>query len=126
MRRSLDGDSLESHTLFMKAVTIREAKAHLNELIQAAARGEQVVLMRGSRHVAALVPLSAEELELAPRLSHPQAERFWRSLGEERRRGSSRLFEGPEEAVEFLSGTPAGRKARQATRTARPLKRRRA
>ena len=55
----------------MKAVTIREAKAHLNELIQAATRGEQVVLMRGSKHVAALVPLSAEELELAPRLSDP-------------------------------------------------------
>jgi len=110
----------------MKAVTIREAKAHLNELIQAAARGEQVVLMRGSRHVAALVPLSAEELELAPRLSDPQAERFWRSLGEERRRGSSRIFEGPEEAVAFLSGTPAGRSPRRAARQSGRLRRRRA
>ena len=38
----------------MRAVTIREAKARLNELVEAAAQGEQVVLMRGAKHVAAL------------------------------------------------------------------------
>ncbi len=79
----------------MKAVTIREAKAHLNELIQAAARGEQVVLMRGSKHVAAIVPLSADELELPSRLSDPQAERFWHQLAEGRRGESRLLFESP-------------------------------
>ena len=64
----------------MHLVTIREAKARLNALVEAAVRGEQVVLMRGSKHVAAIVPLSAEDLELAPHLTDRQAERFWRDL----------------------------------------------
>ena len=71
----------------MRAVTIREAKARLNQLVNAAEKGEQVVLMRGSRHVAAIVPISAEELEIAPRLSDAQADRLWRQLAEERRSG---------------------------------------
>jgi prevent-host-death family protein len=60
----------------MQVVTIREAKARLNALVEAAQRGEQVVLMRGSKHVAAIVPVSAEDLELSPHLRDPQAERF--------------------------------------------------
>ena len=45
----------------MKAVTIKEAKARLNALVEAAERGEQVVLMRGSKHVAVILPVSAED-----------------------------------------------------------------
>lgn len=93
----------------MRAVTLREAKAHLNELVEAATRGEQVVLMRGSKHVVALVPLSADELELAPRLSDPQAERLWKRLASESRGGRSRVFETPEDAVAYLSGKPSAR-----------------
>ena len=88
----------------MRAVTIREAKARLNELVEAATRGEQVVLMRGSKHVAALVPVSTEELELPARLSDPQAERLWRQLASGLRDGSSLVFETPEAAVAHLSG----------------------
>ena len=33
----------------MRAVTIREAKARLNALVEAAEKGEQVILMRGSK-----------------------------------------------------------------------------
>lgn len=90
--------------LAMRAVTIREAKARLNELVEAAIRGEQVVLMRGSKHVAALVPVSTEELELPARLSDPQAERLWRHLASGLRDGSSLVFETPEAAVAHLSG----------------------
>jgi prevent-host-death family protein len=64
----------------MHLVTIREAKARLNALVEAAVRGEQVVLMRGSKHVAAIVPLSAEDLEPAPHHTDLQAERFWHDL----------------------------------------------
>jgi prevent-host-death family protein len=96
----------------MRAVTIREAKARLNELLEAATRGEQVVLMRGSKHVAALVPLSAEELELPARLSDPQAERLWRHLAAEERAGRQLVFEGPGEAVAHLSRKPATRPRR--------------
>ena len=99
----------------MRAVTIREAKARLHELVEAATRGEQVVLMRGSRHVAALVPISTDELELPTRLSDPQAERLWRGLARELRDGSSVAFETPEGAVAYLSGkgaTPPARRRR--------------
>jgi prevent-host-death family protein len=107
----------------MRAVTIREAKARLNELVEAATRGEQVVLMRGSKHVAALVPVSTEEL-VPPRLSDPQAERLWRLLAGELRDGSSLTFETPERAVAYLSGKrearSRGRRRSAATRR-RPL-----
>ena len=73
----------------MRAVTLKEAKAHLNALVDAAQAGEQVVLMRGSKHVAAIVPLSAEELELAPRLTDAQADRFWKRLAADRSRGAA-------------------------------------
>ena len=91
----------------MRAVTIREAKARLNQLVDAAERGEQVVLMRGSRHVAAIVPLSADELEIAPRLSDAQAERLWRQLAEERRSGQFLVLEDAEAAVRHLTAPPA-------------------
>jgi prevent-host-death family protein len=108
----------------MRAVTIREAKARLNELVEAATRGEQVVLMRGSRHVAALVPVSTEELELPPRLSDPQAERLWRQLATGLRDGSTLAFETPEAAVAYLSRKrathPRGRRRPGATRRRRP------
>jgi len=87
----------------MQAVTIREAKARLNALVEAAERGEQVVLMRGSKLVAAIVPVSADEVELGPRLSDPQAERLWGQLEAQRRDGSTVVMEGPEEAVAHLS-----------------------
>ena len=110
--------------LAMRAVTIREAKARLNELVEAATRGEQVVLMRGSKHVVVLVPVSTEELELPPRLSDPQAERLWRRLASELRDGSSLAFETPEEAVANLLGKratrPGGRRRPDATRRRRP------
>jgi prevent-host-death family protein len=80
---SLDEDSVEGTFFFVRAVTIKEAKAHLNELIDAAVGGQQVVLMRGSKHVAAIVPITADELELAPRLNDEQAARLWASLAEQ-------------------------------------------
>lgn len=90
----------------MKAVTIREAKARLNALVEAAERGEQVVLMRGSKHVAAIVPLSADALEIAPSLTDAQAERLWGRIHQELRDGSTLVFDGAEEAVAYLrSGT---------------------
>lgn len=103
----------------MRAVTIREAKARLNQLVDAAEKGEQVVLMRGSRHVAAIVPISAEELEIAPRLSDAQAERLWRQLAEERRSGQLLVLEDAEAAVRHLtppstSRRPGIRKRRRA------------
>jgi prevent-host-death family protein len=90
----------------MHTVTIREAKARLNALVEAAERGEQVVLMRGSRLVAAIVPVSTADLELAPHLTDPQAERLWRQLELERTSGASVAFDAPAKAVAYLASGP--------------------
>src|SRR5512137_1306969 len=96
----------------MHTVTIREAKAKLNALVDAAERGEQVVLMRGSRLVAAIVPVSADDVELAARLTDPQAERLWKQIEGERASGASLAFDGPAEAVARLE-SPGRRTARR-------------
>lgn len=121
--RSLDKDLLVRQAGYMQAVTIREAKARLNALVEAAEQGEQVVLMRGAKHVALIVPLSAEDLEVAPRLTDAQAGRLWARLAEERRDGSSVVMEGPEKAVAFLAG-PSRRANSAARRPARATRRR--
>lgn len=70
----------------MIAVTLQEAKAKLNQLVEAARAGEDVVLMRGSKIIATLRPLNEEDLEISPRLSDIQAERFWAQLRGEKKR----------------------------------------
>jgi prevent-host-death family protein len=67
----------------MICATMKDAKAKLNRLVQSAEKGESVVLMRGSRHVAAIVPISEDDLELNLSLSDEQASRFWQSIDEE-------------------------------------------
>ena len=102
----------------MEAVTISEAKARLNALVEAAERGEQVILMRGSKLVAAIVPVSADHFELAPRITDAQAERLWRQIRAERGDGSSLLFDSPQETVAFLSGQSSSRKRSRSKRAA--------
>ena len=100
---TLDRNPIRGHSTCMRAVNIKEAKAHLNELVEAASRGEEVVLMRGSKHVAVLVPITEEDVELAPRLADEQAARLWRRLAEERAAGKVTTFDSAEAVVEHLS-----------------------
>lgn len=93
----------------MRAVTIKEAKARLNELVEAARRGEDVVLMKGATHVAAIVPISAEDLEIATKVTDDQAARLWREIAAERRSGGLVAFEAPEQAVAHLGAPPRRR-----------------
>jgi prevent-host-death family protein len=102
----------------MQTVTITEAKARLNALVEAAERGEQVVLMRGSKLVAAIVPVSAEDFDLTPRLSDAQAERLWGALRSEQQDGSTLVFDSPSAVVAALSG-PASARAPRKKRTRR-------
>ena len=90
----------------MHAVTIKEAKARLNALVEAARRGEQVVLMRGSEHVALLVPISSDDLEVAPRLTDAQASRLWKQIADERAAGTAVEVGSAPEAVADLSRKP--------------------
>jgi prevent-host-death family protein len=101
----------------MQTVTITEAKARLNALVEAAERGEQVVLMRGSKLVAAIVPVSAQDFDLTPRLSDAQAERLWGALRSEQRDGATMMFDSPSAAVAALAGpAPAKAPRRKGTR----------
>ncbi len=82
----------------MITATLQEAKAKLNQLVEKARSGETVVLMRGSEIVAEIRPLSSEDLEINPRLSDRQAERFWQEVD----KSDSRSFSTPASAVSFL------------------------
>jgi prevent-host-death family protein len=103
----------------VKAVTIREAKARLNALVEAAERGEQVVLMRGSKHVAAIVPVTEEDLQLAPSLTDAQAERLWRQLDAERRSGTTVTYDTMEAALGDLRVADAPNTQGKRRRTSR-------
>lgn len=87
----------------MRAVNIKEAKASLNELIDAATSGEQVVIMRGSKHVAAIVPITEDDLELVLGLSDAQAARVWQQIAAEQSAGKTITFPNPTAAVSYLS-----------------------
>ena len=106
--------------MLMRAVTIKEAKARLNELVEAAHNGEQVVLLRGSEHVAAIVPITEDDLELNLPLSDAQAEKLWQIVETERRAGKLMTVETPEELVVKLSDSAArpkyGRKRKAANK----------
>lgn len=86
----------------MVMVTLQEAKAKLNQLVEKALAGEVVVLMRGAQIVAMIRPISADDLEVAPQLADTQAKRFWEEVGKEKKRS----FSSPRKAVEALKRTP--------------------
>lgn len=86
----------------MVTATIKEAKAKLNELLDRAERGEEVVIMRGSKHVAAIVPITEADLSLSGTLTDAVAERLWARLATERQSGTVLEFDSPEAAVEHL------------------------
>lgn len=67
----------------MISVTLQEAKARLNQLVEQARAGEDVVLMRGSEIVARIQPLGAADVEIAPHLADQAAERFWAEIAAE-------------------------------------------
>ncbi len=82
----------------MVMLTLQEAKAKLNRLVEAARQGEQVVLLRGSEVVASLIPLSSENLEIAPTLTDLQADRLRQEIKKERKK----TFSNAEGAVGYL------------------------
>ncbi|MBI4237266.1 MAG: hypothetical protein HY696_02460 [Deltaproteobacteria bacterium] len=56
---------------------LQEAKAKLNQLVDAAIAGEDVVLLRHSKIVATIRPLTEADLDVAPALTDGQAKRLW-------------------------------------------------
>ncbi len=84
----------------MISVTLQEAKAKLNQLVEEARSGKEVILMRGSKVVARIQPLSEEDLEMIPQLTDSQAERFWKEI----KTKPAKRFPSPQAAVRSLRG----------------------
>ena len=53
----------------MKLVNISQAKAQLSALIEAAEKGEQIVIMRGSRPAVTLLRVTELDISLHPEIS---------------------------------------------------------
>lgn len=83
----------------MTLVTIKDAKATLNRLVAHVEKGERVILLRGSKVVASIVPTRAEELDVVPKLSDEQAERLFHQEKRETREGRAWSFPSVEAAV---------------------------
>jgi prevent-host-death family protein len=84
----------------MITATLKDAKARLNELVEKAVQGEDVVLMKGSKHVAALVPITEADLELVPRLTDAQAGRLWEMVDRESKEGKLKELAAAEDLLE--------------------------
>lgn len=82
----------------MKSYTLQEAKAKLNKLVDEALAGEDVVLMRGSKIVASVRPLTEADLEITPQLTDRQADRLWKEIESE----PKKEFKSAKEAVAYL------------------------
>jgi prevent-host-death family protein len=57
--------------------SVSEARRKLGELIDVARAGEQVVIIRNKKPVAALCPIDASDVESIPAISDRQARRLW-------------------------------------------------
>ena len=78
----------------MTKATIAEAKMRLSELIEAALRGERVVITRGSKPAAAIVPAEADDSP-ALRVSESAANYLAREARAELESGVAQVHESP-------------------------------
>ena len=82
----------------MITASITETRRRLSELIELARGGEDVVIIKDSRPVAALHPIDASDLELTTRLTDRQARRLWKMIESE----PGKTFPSAAAAVRFL------------------------
>ena len=82
----------------MITASVSETRRKLGELIELARRGEEVVIIKDSRPVAALHPIDAADLELVTRISDLQARRLHELIESEPRK----TFRSAAAAVRFL------------------------
>ena len=78
--------------------SVTEARRHLSELIELARKGEDVVIIKDSRPVAALRAIDASDLELIPEISDRQAQRLWQIAESE----PGKTFRSASSAVTYL------------------------
>ncbi len=78
----------------MTKATVTQAKTQLDELIDAALRGERVVIMRGSKPAAAIVPAETDESP-ALRVSDAAANFLTHEARAELEMGVAQVHESP-------------------------------
>ena len=78
--------------------SVSEARRKLSELIDLARAGEQVVIIRDRKPVAALCPVDASDIESLPAISDRQARRLWEMAASE----PGRSFRSAQDAVKYL------------------------
>jgi len=78
--------------------SISEARRELGKLIEQARQGQDVVIIKDSRPVAALRPIDDSDLDLAPGITDAQ----YRRLVEWDRKQPGKTFASPEAAVKYL------------------------
>jgi prevent-host-death family protein len=78
--------------------SISEARRELGRLIEQARQGQDVVIIKDSRPVAALRPIDDSDLDLAPELTDAQVQRLWKWSEAQ----PSKTFNSPEAAVKYL------------------------
>ncbi len=87
----------------MKLVTVSQAKSHLSSYIKSAERGEQVVILRGSKPAVLLKPISEDDLDVIPEISPLAAAAIEAEIERDRKAGRlTKLGDTPEEAVATL------------------------
>ena len=83
----------------MKTFTISDAKSHLSALVEMAERGDQVLIMRGSKPAVTLVPVDEEDLMICRplRVSDPAAEGLMAEARTELKTGRARILDSTED-----------------------------
>ena len=77
-------------------------KTELTDLVARAIKGENIVLTKGRRVVASIVPATGESVFVFHPLTSPQNARLDRRIARERSQNRVRDFESAEQAVEVL------------------------
>jgi prevent-host-death family protein len=78
--------------------SISQARRELGRLIEQARQGQDVVIIKDSRPVAALRPIDDTDLDLAPELTDAQVQALWKWSEAQ----PSKTFNSPEAAVKYL------------------------
>ena len=71
----------------MKLVNISQAKTHLSSLIEAAEKGEEVMILRGSRPAVTLVKVTEADLHFHPEIPAKSLEDFESEIERDRSEG---------------------------------------
>jgi len=90
----------------MITASVSETRRKLSELIDQARNGEEVVIIKDSRPVAALRAIDASDLELATSLTDRQARRLFEIIESEPRK----TFRSPAAAARFLKKDMSGKR----------------